>query len=175
MEVAPRTRILGAVPKVEDTFWRLTPATRPSSARLMSGTPSSFTFSASTFEVAPVKRRRSVFCIPVTTTSPKVFSAMDITILTFEETLTVFFSIPMYVTTSRLALAGTFLITKRPLLSVVTPIPVPSTMTFAPMTGSPSVSTTVPVTCFWAKAVPADNAIPASRSVIFFDILYLFC
>ena len=69
MEVAPRTRILGAVPKVPLTFCTDTPAARPSSERLMSAMPSIFIFSASICTVAPEKRRLSIFCIPVTTTS----------------------------------------------------------------------------------------------------------
>ncbi len=72
MEVAPRTRILGAVPKVPDTFWTDTPAARPSSARLISGIPSSLIFSAESFVAAPVNNRLSIFCIPVTTTSDSV-------------------------------------------------------------------------------------------------------
>ena len=46
MDVAPRTRILGAVPNVPDTFWTDTPAERPSNARLISGMPSILTLAA---------------------------------------------------------------------------------------------------------------------------------
>ena len=69
IDVAPRTRIFGAVPNVPDTFWTETPAARPSRARLMSGIPSNFVLSASSLVVAPVKSRLSIFCTPVTTTS----------------------------------------------------------------------------------------------------------
>lgn len=37
IDVAPRTRILGAVPNVPETFWTETPAERPSRPRLMVG------------------------------------------------------------------------------------------------------------------------------------------
>ena len=69
IEVAPRTRILGAAPKVPDTFWTDTPAERPSRPRLISLTPSSRTSAAFSLSVAPVNMRLSIFCIPVTTTS----------------------------------------------------------------------------------------------------------
>ena len=72
IDVAPRTRIFGAVPNVPETFCTDTPAARPSSPRLISGKPSSFTSSADNCLVAPVNRRLSIFCIPVTTTSDKV-------------------------------------------------------------------------------------------------------
>ena len=81
MEVAPRTRILGAVPNVPDTFWTDTPAARPSRPRLISAIPLSFTPSASSFVAAPVKRRLSIFCIPVTTTSSRTSASGFIRIL----------------------------------------------------------------------------------------------
>ena len=69
MEVAPRTLIFGAVPKVEDTFWTETPAARPSSDRLISATPLNIISSASSLLDAPVKRRLSMSFIPVETTA----------------------------------------------------------------------------------------------------------
>ncbi len=75
MEVAPRTRIFGAVPKVPLTFCTLTPAALPSREREMSATPSSFALCASMVSAAPVNKRRSTFCIPVTTTSPRVLAS----------------------------------------------------------------------------------------------------
>ena len=69
MDVAPRTRIFGAVPNVPETFWTLTPAARPSSDRLTSAMPSSFALEASNFVAAPEKRRLSCWVMPVTTTS----------------------------------------------------------------------------------------------------------
>ena len=72
IEVAPRTRILGAVPKVPDTFCTDTPAERPSRPRLISAIPSILMFSAFNWSVAPVNIRLSIRCIPVTTTSDSV-------------------------------------------------------------------------------------------------------
>ena len=69
MDVAPRTRIFGAVPNVPETFWTLTPAARPSSDRLTSAMPSIFALEASIFVAAPEKRRLSCWVIPVTTIS----------------------------------------------------------------------------------------------------------
>ena len=69
MDVAPRTRILGAVPKVPLTFCTDTPAARPSSERLISATPSSLASEALILVEAPVNKRLSMVCIPVTTTS----------------------------------------------------------------------------------------------------------
>ncbi len=69
MLVAPRTRIFGAAPKVPLTFCTETPAARPSSERLTSATPSSLLSLPLIFVVLPVKRRLSIFCMPVTTTS----------------------------------------------------------------------------------------------------------
>ena len=71
MEVAPRTRIFGAVPKVPETFWTETPATWPSREREMSATPASFALSASTFAVEPVISRRSTVCMPVATAASR--------------------------------------------------------------------------------------------------------
>ena len=59
LALAPQIGALGATP---------TPATRPSRERLTSVRPSIFADSASSSAVEPVKRRRSIFCIPVTTT-----------------------------------------------------------------------------------------------------------
>ena len=67
MEVAPRTRIFGAVPNVPETFCTETPATRPSREREMSAIPFSFASSASTLTEDPEKMRRSTEVIPVTT------------------------------------------------------------------------------------------------------------
>ena len=130
MEVAPRTRILGAVPNVPDTFWTETPDARPSSARLISGTPSNLAFSASTFAVEPVKSRLSIFCIPVTTTPSRYVASSCITIWigsgdTFAEAVL----IPRNVTMISLASAGTALIPNLPSASVIVPIVVPLTRT----------------------------------------------
>ena len=72
MEVAPRTRILGAVPKVPETFCTDTPAERPSNERLISGIPSIRALDASTLSAAPVNKRLSTFDIPVTTTPSSI-------------------------------------------------------------------------------------------------------
>ena len=75
IDVAPRTRILGAVPNVPETFWTETPAERPSRPRLMSAMPESFTSSATSWSDAPVKRRLSVLVIPVTTTASTAWAS----------------------------------------------------------------------------------------------------
>ena len=75
IDVAPRTRILGAVPNVPDTFCTETPAERPSRPRLISAIPESFTSSAERRSAAPVKSRLSVLVIPVTTTDSIVCSS----------------------------------------------------------------------------------------------------
>src|SRR5690606_30082973 len=54
MDVAPRTRILGAAPNVPDTFCTDTPAACPSNIRLTSGIPARWASSALTVEAAPV-------------------------------------------------------------------------------------------------------------------------
>ncbi|MNQ85877.1 hypothetical protein D3C85_1010530 [compost metagenome] len=54
-EVAPRTRILGAAPKVPETFCIVTPATWPSSIRLTSVTPALSASAALINVEAPVK------------------------------------------------------------------------------------------------------------------------
>ena len=91
IEVAPRTRIFGAVPNVPDTFCTLTPAARPSREREISAIPSIFADVASIFAVAPVKRRLSVFTIPVTTTSSRSPSLASLTTMfAFGLTIVVF-------------------------------------------------------------------------------------
>ena len=75
MEVAPRTRILGAVPNVPETFWTDTPAERPSRPRLISAIPDSLTSSAMSWSEAPVNRRLSVLVIPVTTTASTAWAS----------------------------------------------------------------------------------------------------
>ena len=75
IEVAPRTRILGAVPKVPERFCTETPADFPSRPRLISAIPAIFTLSALSLSLAPVKRRLSVATIPVTTTLSRVVAS----------------------------------------------------------------------------------------------------
>ena len=48
---------------------------------------------------------------------------------------------------------------KLPSKSVTVPVEVPFTMTLAPMTGSPAVSTTVPDTLLWANDIVAMSSI----------------
>ena len=83
MEVAPLTLILGAVPKVPDTFCTDTPADFPSSERLISPTPLIFTSTAESWSVAPVNRRLSVVVIPVTTASESISVLVESTKSTF--------------------------------------------------------------------------------------------
>ena len=63
MEVAPRTRIFGAVPNVPETFCTDTPAARPSREREISAIPLMFASLASTFTAEPVFMRRSTVYI----------------------------------------------------------------------------------------------------------------
>ena len=95
IEVAPRTRILGAVPKVPDTFWTLTPAARPSKERLTSAIPSIFAFDASIFVAAPENNLLSCWVIPVTTTSFRVWLSLESTTLIPAFGLKVCVTIPM--------------------------------------------------------------------------------
>ena len=83
MDVAPRTRIFGAVPKVPLTFCTLTPAARPSNERLTSAIPLILALAASIFVVEPVNSRLSVTVIPVTTTSFNVWLGLMCTIMPF--------------------------------------------------------------------------------------------
>ena len=88
IDVAPRTRIFGAVPNVPLTFCTDTPAARPSSERLISATPSSFASAALILVEAPVNNRLSMVCIPVTTTSLSVLlSSSRIILVALSEAL----------------------------------------------------------------------------------------
>ena len=136
MEVAPRTRILGAVPNVPETFCTDTPAARPSSPRLISGSPSNFTLSAVKLAAAPVKRRLSTFVIPVTTTSSSTSESAFITIFIRSGLIaTSWVCIPINDIFKVLEELGTLSMVNLPSISVTVPIVVPFTNTDAPTTG----------------------------------------
>ena len=50
-------------------------------------------------------------------------------------------------------------------MSVVVPVWVPTTMTVAPMTGSPASSTTVPLTLFCAQAIAGLKTTKSDKSI----------
>ena len=169
MDVAPRMRILGDVPKVPLTFCTDTPAACPSSERLMSATPLRRALSASNLSVAPVKRRRSVRVRPVTTTSLRVvafdFSTTCMSVVAFS----VCDTIPMYATVT-CGFATSVVNENLPSTSVTVAILAPTTVTVAPITGSlSSAATTVPVILVCAKVMLIQRkSMPKHRSSFLF-------
>ena len=129
MEVAPRTRIFGAVPNVPETFCTDTPAARPSREREISAIPLMFASLASTFTAEPVFMRRSTVYIPFTTAPSRISASSSRTIFMLGVIATRASFAPMKDATTYWALSGTFLISKLPSRSVMPPSFVPSTDT----------------------------------------------
>ena len=169
MEVAPRTRILGAVPKVPETFCTDTPATWPSRERLISAIPLSLALSASTLAVEPVINRRSTCCIPVATAASSTSASSARVKLTVAATGFRASLKPRLEATIYLAEPGTLAKVYLPSMSVMVPTEVfPSTKTATPGTGSPLESTTVPLTDFvWPRARPVQAIRQVSNRMIF--------
>ena len=121
MEVAPRTRIFGAVPKVPETFWTDTPATWPSREREMSAIPASFALSASTLVAEPVLSRRSMVCIPVATAASRTVESSCRTNFRVSASGSRSSLYPMQEAMMNFAFAGTFLMVKLPSRSDIVP------------------------------------------------------
>ena len=135
MEVAPRTLILGDVPNVPDTFCTDTPAALPSRARLISATPSSLTSSALSLLVAPVNRRLSIFCIPVTTTPSRTSVSASREILISPSMMPTSLGFMPRQLISRVFADSLTFKANLPSMSVIVAFLVPFSMTAAPMTG----------------------------------------
>ena len=166
MEVAPRTRILGAVPKVPEIFWMDTPAERPSSPLLMSAIPSILTSEAESLSAAPVNNRLSVATIPVTTTSSSISELARKMTFTVGATLVSVLCIPTKETTNN-AFCGAEIL-NFPSTSVMVPLDFsPLTWIVAPITGSSCSSTTIPVTFIWEKAPPIPKKRKETNKISF--------
>ena len=166
MEVAPRTRILGAVPKVPEIFWMDTPAERPSSPLLMSAMPSILTSEAESLSAAPVNNRLSVATIPVTTTSSSISELACKVIFIVGATFTSSLCMPTKETTS-CAFCGAEIL-NFPSMSVMVPFDLsPLIWMVAPITGSSCSSTTIPVTFIWENATPIPQKRKETNKISF--------
>ena len=166
--MAPLTLILGAVPKVPETFCTETPADLPSRERLISPSPLMFTSTAESLSVAPVNILLSVVVIPVTTASESISVLSSRVKSTFAAAGFTTSLNPRQVASS-CEPAGTLSNCQFPSMSVTVALFPPFTETTTPGRGFPEASFTVPDDLrFCAQMRVAEKAVRIIVAIILF-------